>query len=927
MKLLLLLLLLPCLLHAQINEGYYSDYLRNNDGTGMSSISVQNRNTLKITHTNKDGFFEIQAKIGDVIRIYSNYITRDIAIEKGMLHAVAAKHNIPVSKPIESITSDDYIKMVKLDAKDKRNAAIDSIMDGKTQTLKLQGIFYDNYQVHQVRIVNDKLKLVPAYPKRLTIGGNYSSTIGVKNVNQLPALQSTYSQGSAQNGKLVYRGPETNELFSYGPSMQLLEYDGTAYPYDMNGKLVEVGTGNGVKAKAYNNSTFRTASSFAQSLTVQANLFLSPKNSWSFSLKLGNKKENTFIQYNKNSNQNIATSIGTNIGWLHLSATYSHYADRFSNSNRNGFLNRVYQQASFTPTSFENSQSHIMSINQRSFSNLADNPYFLLIDNGNTYRQSQDITGITLERKQGRVLFKVDQSLEQIKQQSNEMYKPRTAYFSNWFSTGRTKTDRNYFLKANASMMVGGYHLRSTVQANYIFNTARTTIDYTEGVNYNYQRTSHDMSVGYQANYQNNYIRAGFGLSNKLYFSNTANESAFLLPAINAFIRGDQLFGLRRLNCKLFTSFTSSKNEPSISNSLSYVNLLQYSAQQSMQFFPMTEVDGYDRLKPIHQNEYRLGLEINYEYKFTLTAEYFNKQINHDVFPLYSNGKLLLQNIASHRTKGVELELTHSGRSNNGAKSISTSNAISFIAYQNEVTDVETGFNYTPIAGFSNVHKAVVQGQPLGAIVGNSFLRNADGKQLIGADGFPLVNNQPAVLGNPMPDFVLKMSNGLTWKKYALNFYWEWSKGGDRWNGTQAALDYYGRSQSSADLRNTTNYVFDGITQNGQHNSIPVSFYDANLPTSQNRWARYGLTGVAEEYMQKADCIRLRTASLSYNWQFRKYIQSIKFGAFVNNIILWTAYKGADPNQLLFDQSSTSGLDYFNLPSTKNMGINLTIQF
>lgn len=926
MKQLLLLLLLPCLLHAQTKEGYYYDYLKNPDGTVMSNILVQNRTTFKSTYTDKEGFFQIHAKLGEVIRIYGTYATKDIVMEKGMLYAILPKRYAPVPVSIEPIVSNDYKDFIQREARNQKTATVDSLMDSQTQSFKLKGVFYDYYQVKQAKIVNGKLKLVPAYTKRLTIGGNYSSTVEAKKANQLPTLQSTYAQGGTQNGKIVYRGPETNELFSYGPSIQSLEYDGSNYPYDLNGKLVENGTGNGKNARAYNNSIFRTGSSFAQSLTVQANLFLSPKNSWNFLLKMGSKQEQTFMRYNKNSNQNMATAIGTNIGWLNISVTYNHYVDRFSNSNRNGFLNRVYQQASLTPISFENSQGNMVGTGQRSFSNLADNPYFLLMDNGNSYHQSQEITGIALEKKRGKVTFKVDQSLEQTKQHSNEMYKAGTAYFVNGISTQRSKTDRNYFLKANASTDLGGYPFRSTFLANYIFNTARTDINYTEGSAFHYQRSSHDMALSYQVNYRQGDINAGMGLSNKLYFSNTANTSAFFLPAVNAFIRGDELLGLRKLSGKFYTAFNSSRNEPVISNSLAYVNLLQYSSQQSMQYFPLTEVDGYDNLKPLHQNEYRLGLEISYGYWLTLTAEFFNRQTNHDMFPLYSNGKLLLQNIASHRNRGVELQLVHSSRYNK-ARAISVSNSISFIAYQSKVTDVEDGLDYTPIAGFSNVHKAIVKGQPLGVIVGNSFLRNADGRILIGTDGFPLVNNQPTVLGNPIPDFVVKISNGLTWKKVVLNLDWEWSKGGDRWNGTQAALDYYGRSQSSADARNTTNYVFDGVTLNGQHNSIPVSFYDANLPTQQNRWSRYGLTGVAEEYIQKADCIRLRMASLSYNWQFKKYIQNIKLGAFVNNFVLWTAYKGADPNQLLFDQSNATGLDYFNLPSTRNMGVNLTIQF
>ncbi len=927
MKRLLLCLLLPCLVHAQPMKGYYEDYLRNTDGTPQINVLVQNSTTMKRTYTDKQGFFQLQAKVGDIVRIQSNNGIKDITIEKGMLYADLAKQNLPVPTAINPITSNDYLDPIKYDNKDKKLASIDALIDAATETLQMKGSYNSYSPIQQAKVVNGKLKLVPAYAKRLSIGGTYNSSIEIRTVNRLPALQSTYAQGSSQNGAIVYRGPETNELFSYGPTIQSLEFDGSPYAYDVNGKLVATGTGNGIKAGAYNNSVFRTAASFAQSLTVQANLVLSPKRSWNFSMKLGEKKENTFIQYNRNTNQNMALSIGSSIGWLNVSASYSYFGDRFSNSNRNGFLNRVYQQASLTPISFENAQGNRVGNNQRSYSNLADNPYFLLMDNGNAFHQSQNIAGLSFEKKRGKLLFKLDQSIEDVLQQGNEMYKAGTAYFINGISTERNKHDRGYFLKANTSFSFGSYHFKSTFAANYIYNTARTTIDYTEGLHYNYQRSAHDIGFSYQANYQEGSTNTGAGIGNKLYLSNTSNAPALLLPSLSAYFRQNDIFDISKLSCKLYSTYNVSKAEPAISNSLAQVNLLQYTAQQSMQYFPLTEVDSYDNLQPIHQDEFKLGLEISYGYRLTLTGEFFAKQTKHDVFPLYNNGKLMLQNIASHQTRGVELQLTYSSKNSYQTRKISNSNSLSFFAYHNKVTAVEDGFNNTPMAGFSNVYKAIVKGQPLGVIVGNSFLRNADNRILIGADGFPLVNNQATVLGNPIPDFVVKMSNGFSWKKLTMSLDWEWSKGGDRWNGTQAALDYYGRSQSSADWRNTTNYVFDGAMQNGQHNTVPVNFYDASLPVQQNRWTRYGPTGVAEEYMEKADCIRLRLLSLTYKWEFKKYIQKITLGTYINNIVLWTAYKGTDPNQLLFDQPNTSGLDYFNLPSTKNIGINLTIQF
>ncbi|HET9431803.1 MAG TPA: hypothetical protein VFO70_11540, partial [Chitinophagaceae bacterium] len=57
-------------------------------------------------------------------------------------------------------------------------------------------------------------------------------------------------------------------------------------------------------------------------------------------------------------------------------------------------------------------------------------------------------------------------------------------------------------------------------------------------------------------------------------------------------------------------------------------------------------------------------------------------------------------------------------------KNVSTSNSIGFFSLRNKVTRLENGFNFTPIAGFNNVYKALVEGYATGIIVGSRFLRD-----------------------------------------------------------------------------------------------------------------------------------------------------------------------------------------------------------
>ena len=121
--------------------------------------------------------------------------------------------------------------------------------------------------------------------------------------------------------------------------------------------------------------------------------------------------------------------------------------------------------------------------------------------------------------------------------------------------------------------------------------------------------------------------------------------------------------------------------------------------------------------------------------------------------------------------------------------------------------------------------------------------------------------------------------------------------------------------------------VFDGVNSNGNTNQIPVDFYNINQDVSENRWTRNGYLGVAEDYVEKADYVRINSISISSKLGENKYRNALSITFYVNNILLWQAKKGADPNQNFYDLENGSGLDFFNLPSFKTFGCAVSFKF
>ena len=194
-----------------------------------------------------------------------------------------------------------------------------------------------------------------------------------------------------------------------------------------------------------------------------------------------------------------------------------------------------------------------------------------------------------------------------------------------------------------------------------------------------------------------------------------------------------------------------------------------------------------------------------------------------------------------------------------------------------------------------------------------------------------MADSQQGVIGNPNPDWQLGMTHNLRWRNFNLSLWLDWKQGGDLWNGTLQTLNYLGTSKQSAEQREVQGYVFDGVNQNGQTNTIPVDFANPVNGLNGNRWVRNGWNGVAEDVIQDATWLKIRNISVSYDFRNIRVkdccFYTLKLSFFVQNILLYTPYKGIDPETNLTGSSNGFGLDYFNLPNVVSYGFSVNFGF
>ncbi|HET6991883.1 MAG TPA: TonB-dependent receptor, partial [Bacteroidia bacterium] len=268
---------------------------------------------------------------------------------------------------------------------------------------------------------------------------------------------------------------------------------------------------------------------------------------------------------------------------------------------------------------------------------------------------------------------------------------------------------------------------------------------------------------------------------------------------------------------------------------------------------------------------------------------------------------------------------------------------------RNKVLELAPGIDNLFLGGFENPSIRAVVGQPYGMIYGGRWLRDGNGNMVIddfgqntnpsGANynpnlGYPIADNQVGVIGNINPDWLGGMTNTLTWKQFSFTFVIDVRKGGDIWNGTRGALVFFGRAKETDNRGSTT--VFSGVKGHYDENGNVVlsgATNDVSVPLDQTWYQGNGggFGSVAEDFIEDGSYVRLRSLQLTYNFN-QKFLNKAHFYdlslSFIGrNVLLFTKYKGIDPETSLTGSSNSQGMDYFNMPNTRSMGLGLSATF
>jgi len=207
--------------------------------------------------------------------------------------------------------------------------------------------------------------------------------------------------------------------------------------------------------------------------------------------------------------------------------------------------------------------------------------------------------------------------------------------------------------------------------------------------------------------------------------------------------------------------------------------------------------------------------------------------------------------------------------------------------------------------------------------------------------GKPIVSAQNAIIGDINPKWIGALINHFTYKGITLGFQIDVREGGDLWNGTKGAIDYFGTGAATANRGSSV--TFQGLTghlnaegnvvhfdANGNEAPGPGTANAAQTTYDQYYWQNIGssFVGPSEPDVEDGSFIKLQEASIGYSLppsMLGKTFSNVSITFIANNILLHTKYQGVDPETSLAGPANGQGLDYFNNPGAKNFGIRLSI--
>lgn len=330
-----------------------------------------------------------------------------------------------------------------------------------------------------------------------------------------------------------------------------------------------------------------------------------------------------------------------------------------------------------------------------------------------------------------------------------------------------------------------------------------------------------------------------------------------------------------------------------------------------------------------------------------LDMQFFNNRLGLDFTIYKTNTSNQLFTIALPVGSGASQFFTNGGDvENKGIEALITSNLVRRDNF-NWSLSANFGMNRGMVNKISDERPRVIigndpyvrefvveQGKPFGEIYSRGWVRDNQGRVIVGSNGIPLITSGRTVrIANFNPDWTGGISNSITYKGVSLRALIQHRQGGSLVSMTNAMLYSEGLSQNTIAGREGGlvfgQNIFENETavlEDGKPNHVPIS--------AEQLWTRIGgrNTPVGEAFVESATNTRLRELTLDFylpqTWFNRMRMPKVMVSLVGRDLFfIYRKSDSIEPDFMTGISPDSEGFQSFAPPSTRSFGLNLRIDF
>lgn len=338
-------------------------------------------------------------------------------------------------------------------------------------------------------------------------------------------------------------------------------------------------------------------------------------------------------------------------------------------------------------------------------------------------------------------------------------------------------------------------------------------------------------------------------------------------------------------------------------------------------------------LKPEKTTGFEIGGDIRlFKNRISADITYYNQTTRNQILGVEiskaSGYDKQIINAGKIENKGVEI--TISGTPFKSKDGLAWETSVNFARNRNKVIELAPGLDTYVITSQRGMTSEARVGEPYGTFYGNGFLRAPDGQLIYGDDGLPTIAPGQMILGTVQPDWTGGFLNTFSFRGIVLSALVDVRAGGDiydegtgtgRWTG-QYAETAIGREEGVIGKGVRAITAGDGSVSYVPNDIIVTAtqLYGYNNPRN------YHEAGIFD-----GSYIKLRELSLGYkipSYLTNRFgMQSAKLSLVGRNV--WMIFKNTphiDP-EVDAKGGNAQGFGYGELPSSRSIGLNLSLSF